>query len=327
MPATRGHLYLPYDDNSSIQVDYVHSGSNARRTTVLVPFAVDAAWRARIEAAVRAKDPGRTDIQISNAATGEIRRVSRQPTASTPSPEPDHVVRPTAEQNNDRARNIVGNYLTGSDMYTDQHRSTLADDSRVHHPGYSEFVSQVAANDAGAPGQAFQRAAHVEGITTRGPVGERATYLNPHNHTVFAQAHENFHRIEHPSLQAPGSRLTDSTVEGMTEYLTQSATGLDFRTAGPPGQRGFTYREETRTVRDAVRGGGYSNQDVQRAYLRGSESPTERIAQVQNGGTAAIARMTSTPDAGRGGTPGARPPSGGASGPSNGQQRGGGLAK
>ncbi|MFI2708574.1 hypothetical protein ACH495_00375 [Micromonospora sp. NPDC018662] len=326
MPAKRGHLYLPYDNNSSIQVDYVHSGQNASRTTVLVPFAVDDTWRARIEAAVRAKDPRRTDIQISNAATGEIRYVGRQPTASTPSPEPDQVVRPTPEQNNDRARNIVGNYLTGSDMYTDQHRSVLADDSRMHRPGYSEFVSQVAANDAGAPGQAFGRAAHVEGITTRGPVGERDTYLNPNNHTVFAQAHENFHRIEHPSLQASGSRLTDSTVEGMTEYMTQSATGLDFRTAGPPGERGFTYREETRTVRDAVRDGGYTNQDVQRAYLRGSESPTDRIAQVQNGGTAAIARMTSTPDAGQGGNPSIRPPSG-ASGPSQGQQRNGGLTK
>lgn len=327
MPATRGHLYLPYGEDGSIQVDYVHSGQDASRTTVLVPFAVDPAWRARIEEAVRANHPERTDIQISNAATGEVRYVGRQPTESTPSPEPDQVVHPTPEQNNDRARNIVGNYLTGSDMYTDEHRSVLADDSRVHHPGYSEFVSQVAANDAGAPGQAFGRAAHVEGITTRGPVGERDTYLNPNNHTVFAQAHENLHRIEHPSLQAPGSRLTDSTVEGMTEYMTQSAAGLDFRTAGPPGERGFTYREETRTVRDAVRDGGYTNQDVQRAYLRGSESPTERIAQVQNGDRAAIARMTSTGDAGRAGPPTVRPPSGGASGPSNGQQRGGGLTK
>lgn len=84
MPATRGHLYLPYGEDSSIQVDYVHSGQDANRTTVLVPFAVDDAWRARIEEAVRANHPERTDIQISNAATGEVRYVGRQPTESTP---------------------------------------------------------------------------------------------------------------------------------------------------------------------------------------------------------------------------------------------------
>lgn len=282
MARNKGHLYLPYDEQRSIQVEYVHSSRDSAKTTVLMPFAVNDNWRREIVAAMQAKDPGRTTIQISNATSNAIKLSSRRPTASTPSPEPEMVVEPTAADNNRRAQNIVGNYLTQSGMYTDQHRSVLSDDSHVHRPDYSGFVSQVAANGAGAPAQAFAQAQHVEAITTPGPVGDRDVYLNPNNHNVFTLAHEDLHRIEHPSLQAPGSRLTPGTVEGMTEYMTQDASGLDFRTGGVPGQRGFTYRNETEAVRNSISSGQYTSQDVQRTYLRGSQSPTDRIVGAQN---------------------------------------------
>ncbi|MEV8505562.1 hypothetical protein AB0368_12150 [Actinoplanes sp. NPDC051475] len=295
MPAQRGHLYLPYGNDQSVRVEYVHSNTDSSKTTVLMPFTVNDAWKREIRAAMQVKDANRTNIRISNAASDKIHLSSRRPTASTPSPEPDLAMSPTPQQNNQRARNVVSNYLQQSGMYTGEHQSALADDSRVHRPDYPDFASQVVAHGGGAPAQAFERAQDVEAITTRGPIGGRDVYLNPNNHTMFTQAHENFHRVEHPSLQAPGSRLTDSTVEGMTEYMTQSATGLDFRTGGLPGRRGMVYGRDTEAVRNAVGSGQYSDRDIQRAYVRGSESPTDRIESAQNGQAAAGARTTTTP--------------------------------
>lgn len=118
--------------------------------------------------------------------------------------------------------------------------------------------------------KAFGSAEAMEAITSGNPRGNRAVDINEDAYTLPAVVHELFHVLEHTSL----SSLEGGLVEGITEYLTGLATGVDYR-CSRDGSR--TYRDEVRFVRDALRLGYVTTQQLQQAYFHGDTAALQKV--------------------------------------------------
>jgi hypothetical protein len=108
-----------------------------------------------------------------------------------------------------------------------------------------------------------------EGLTRTDPQFkrfERPTAINIENHTWGTVVHELFHGLEHDGLRA----LSDMLVEGMTEILTQRATGLDVRCAR--GNRAV-YSQNTQLIDMALERNVINDQQIRDAYFHGQVSP------------------------------------------------------
>jgi hypothetical protein len=107
-----------------------------------------------------------------------------------------------------------------------------------------------------------------EGLTKTGPEYprfERPTGINIENHTWGTLVHELFHGLEHPKLR----NLSDMLVEGMTELLTQRATGLDVRCSRDGGE---VYKQNVQLLRMALDRGVIDDQQIRDAYFHGQIS-------------------------------------------------------
>lgn len=85
-----------------------------------------------------------------------------------------------------------------------------------------------------------------EGATSPHPRGAREVAINRDFHTLYAVVHELFHAVEADDVAALGPGL----FEGLTEYLTVAASGLDAR-RDPTGE-GHTYQSNLDGVRAAL---------------------------------------------------------------------------
>jgi hypothetical protein len=104
-----------------------------------------------------------------------------------------------------------------------------------------------------------------EGITTPGPRGSREVGLNKAIYTLPTIVHELFHVLEHESLRdyIPGM------CEGITEYWTSRATGVDFR-CDRSGE-GRVYGDNIRFIRNALANGIVTESDLQKGYFHGEK--------------------------------------------------------
>lgn len=110
----------------------------------------------------------------------------------------------------------------------------------------------------------------VEGITTPARRGNRNVWINGVNHTFPAIVHELFHVLEHDSMHT----LTESLAEGITEYFTTRATGVEERV----GKNMETfYTSPLRFIREEIGAGRITEKQLQGIYFHGIY-PEQRTA-------------------------------------------------
>lgn len=131
-----------------------------------------------------------------------------------------------------------------------------------HDRGFWEWVVRQ---------QSHGEADSIEGITTSEPRGMRSVGINRANYTFPAVVHELFHVLEHGSTRG----LENGLVEGITEYWTTRATGVDFRCARNSDSR--VYQGELKFVRDAMAAGYVTVEQLAAAYFHGDISAVATI--------------------------------------------------
>jgi hypothetical protein len=149
------------------------------------------------------------------------------------------------------------------DLLTNQMRRISFDDKPE---GWFQTAMQLAGEkDA-------ERAANTEGITpTKVGVGSRTVFMNASNFTVRAIVHELLHALSHPAVDSM------SWVEGLTEYLTLQATGLNIRTA----VSGATiYSKDVAALRTALKKTDVTEEELVQAYFRGKMGRLGEISEL-----------------------------------------------
>jgi hypothetical protein len=173
------------------------------------------------------------------------------------------------EHKEKRAKALVTQYLSSLGLETvhvqtergETTLTTLINQQRVMSLNQSAWASESAAQ--GRPQAA-------EGITTPDPRGRRAVLINEENHTLNAIVHELFHAIKSYAL----TNLPGSVVDGMTEYFTLQAAGLDFRLA-----RDATpvHADSVRALRLALTREGVTQEQLVQGYFLGQMDVLDRL--------------------------------------------------
>lgn len=209
---------------------------------VFVPSGMDPTQRATIAAQLRTPEDS---IKFTNARDDWVELPDGRATQAT------------EEAKVRQATNLVVQYMRGLGIEDLDQISVQEALERVsvtfHDPQLWEWVVRQ---------KAFGSADSVEALTSRGPRGYRSVDISRQNYTFPAVVHELFHVLEHASV----SVLEDGLVEGITEYWTSLATGVDYRCSRDGGR---TYKAEVRFVRDALRSGYVTIQQLRQGYFHG----------------------------------------------------------
>jgi Domain of unknown function (DUF4157) len=107
----------------------------------------------------------------------------------------------------------------------------------------------------------------IEGLTSNAKRGSRNLWINSAYHTLPAIVHELFHTLEHDSMR---SRV-DSLVEGITEYFTTAATGVEKRLTQT---KQTLYTVPLTFIRSELASGSVTVQVLREMYFYGSHPDT-----------------------------------------------------
>ncbi|MCA2214080.1 hypothetical protein [Jidongwangia harbinensis] len=255
------HFSVPYDDTRDVQIRYQVIQHNLK---VFIPASLPEASRMWIPNRLQEAEPTVSGPNV--VYTNEISNTLNFTDGTSWTP--DH------QDKVGYAKQAVQSYLDTHHVNTPELQSTLSSASISGDP--MQFAAQYTQGQR--PGNMGQMAA-TEGITTPGDRGARQVLMNGFDQPAPAYVHESWHTLESNVFQgALRSPLSKDAIEGMTEYLTQQTTGLDFRRALDSEHKPSTlYSRETSALELAMKNGELSQNDVHRSYLRGSESPTGRV--------------------------------------------------
>jgi predicted Rdx family selenoprotein len=117
----------------------------------------------------------------------------------------------------------------------------------------------------------------IEAITTpniagssKPPVPSAKIYINSNNHSIGTIVHEIFHTISDTTLTISLGRLE----EGVTEYITCKAMNILVR----KDKKGYPiYDSEVQILRDKVKAGELSEQDILEAYFFGRDDKKDKL--------------------------------------------------
>jgi hypothetical protein len=116
-----------------------------------------------------------------------------------------------------------------------------------------------------------KNAGSTEGVTTSKDRGARKVAINLDFHTLYAIVHELFHVVEANTVASLGPGL----YEGLTEFMTITASGLDIR-RDRTGQ-GYTYRSNLHALRTALADFPLVTEpDLYKAYFEGDLTAIKR---------------------------------------------------
>jgi hypothetical protein len=114
-------------------------------------------------------------------------------------------------------------------------------------------------------------ASGVEGVTDP---GTHLIRINGGFHTTGTIVHEMFHSLSHPAHDSVFN-VSNPVNEGLTEYLTNEATGHDRRYAR---DGTGTYTAEAEAIRRAIQSGAITDEDVRNAYFRGDRQAIAKVS-------------------------------------------------
>ncbi|MEU4173500.1 hypothetical protein AB0F46_42850 [Streptomyces sp. NPDC026665] len=223
-----------------------------RKALVYLPSGVDPSVRAEV---ARILEKSEDSLTFTNAKTDSVKL------------EDGRVLTPSLDAKVNRAKGLVLQYLGNHEIINksnnDQLR-TLVHNQKVNFADRDEWKFMVAANARGTGNPET-----TEGITSSATFGERQIAMNAHNHSLPAIVHEMFHILESDKMLNRFD-MPDGLAEGMAEFLTCRATGVDARTniGGPSIDR--IYRQDLDFVNRAVKSNVTSHGEIQAAYFYGN---------------------------------------------------------